>query len=308
MDPVSIDASAFNQFPSLDIPKRSSTADLAVQNPPEAVKTEDNKKTEQEPLKVSPLSAPKTEPLTVSGVLKTLHNAFRSGDSSVEKFINGLDGGFKSSRASGLGRNLITADYQATRRVDKNLSIELMTQEGDRVQIELSAFMSGEERQSLARGVSSSESFRAAGAAFQYSVEGDLSAEEMQAIDGLMTSLSDSVSSFYERDLMGSLSSLSQIDFDAAYLSGFSLDMRQTAVATYQSIEKFEGPVVGSLAPQGLGDMARHMKTMDDFFTDVLEQAKALSDQGIEGLLGLILPTALEGKSLEPDKNEEAKA
>lgn len=268
-----------------------------------------NKKPEN-PLQLrSKLDQPETvkdQQLTASDAFSTLQKAFSSGDSAVKRFVSSIDRDRLTNHSAEVsaeinavqrkrpkGLRLLQADYQSARRVDKSLSLSLKTQEGDQITLKMDAFMAAELREKFGqgqKGQNSRVSDFSSGSAWQFEVEGDLSADELNAIENLVAKLSGAVSTFYEQDLGSAVSMLSTVDFDTSQILGFSLDMEQSAVATYQAIERFErSPAVEPLAQPGK-PIAQSMMAIESFFEEMMETSESFEEGLKQTFLELLLP------------------
>ena len=126
-------------------------------------------------------------------------------------------------------------------------SIEIVTQDGDRVEVNYSAFIESASNQNyFSNQQASSASYEFSGvssAAFQFSVQGNLDEGEQQAIDELLNKVGDLASQFFNGDVQAAFNSAMELGFDSGELKSFALDFQQSTyvevVQTYQRTEQF---------------------------------------------------------------------
>ncbi|GEM_PF-5492228 len=129
-------------------------------------------------------------------------------------------------------------------------SMEIMTQDGDRITIDFSHQQSQSEI--LATLSSDSYQVEAAGievtasSQFSYSVSGNLSHAERQAIDTLVNEIGLIADDFFNGNIQSALQLASEIDMDKSQLMNLNVNMRQSlsyAVSnTYTSVQQLEQP------------------------------------------------------------------
>ncbi len=127
----------------------------------------------------------------------------------------------------------------------RSLQLDITTAEGDRVTLTLSdarslrlAASQASDGASSARALDASLSTRGN---IAYSVEGELSAEESAAIDGLLARVDELAGRFFSGDIAGLLAQVGESAFDMEGLAAFSLQMDMSrsiqATATYRSVQ-----------------------------------------------------------------------
>lgn len=171
--------------------------------------------------------------------------------------------------------------------------LSLQTKDGDTVKISFSrdvdaqaSFASvedGQGNQASRMDVSRSES-----SGYQFSVEGDLSAEEIDAIQNLVRDVSQVANQFYSGDVQKAFEQAPNIAFDDSQLASMSLHMSRTeqysAVQQYQQTQQLENPEQVQ-SGRRLGHLMREMRdTFQKPGLDFLEQAREAASQIMQGL------------------------
>ena len=125
-------------------------------------------------------------------------------------------------------------------------SIQIVTQDGDKVDVSYAALIQYTEAQSYSanqQAASASYEFSSqASASFQFSVQGNLDEGERQAINELLNDVGDLANQFFNGDVQAAFSSAQALGFDSKELKSFALDFQQSTyvevVQTYQRTEQ----------------------------------------------------------------------
>ncbi|MCW9047287.1 MAG: DUF5610 domain-containing protein [Gammaproteobacteria bacterium] len=154
---------------------------------------------------------------------------------------------------------LISESAALTSRFEqsKEASIEIVTQDGDKIEVSYSAFIESASSQSYSRnqqGSSASyELSSVSSSAFQFSVQGELDEGEQQAINELLNKVGDLASQFFNGDVQAAFNSAMQLGFDSEELKSFALDFQQSTyievTQTYQRTEQFNDSATRPPAP-----------------------------------------------------------
>lgn len=139
----------------------------------------------------------------------------------------------------------------------RSLQLAITTAEGDRVTLTLSDARALRLAASQASdGVSSAFALDASLSTrgnLAYSVEGQLSAEESAAIDGLLARVDELAGRFFSGDVAGLFAQVSETAFDMEGLASFSLQMDMSrsmqATAAYRSVQAMAGGTTGETLP-----------------------------------------------------------
>ena len=121
----------------------------------------------------------------------------------------------------------------------RDFSFVLKTQEGDRVQINASAFQSlgvASDANGFALSASSSNSL-------SFSVKGDLNEEELAAINDLLGKVNVLADQFYAGDLEQAWASATSLGFDDSQIAGYALRLVQVDAQVVQSTPTTEAAV-----------------------------------------------------------------
>ncbi len=163
------------------------------------------------------------------------------------------------------------AEYGYARR--NSFSFELQTADGDTVRIRASAGEAFSAHSQFAAGGSGAGqlSAQAGGAAYSHSqrfdlsIDGELDAGELAAINDLLGKVNDLSQQFFSGDLEGAFNSAVNIGYDSTEIVGFALNLKrvevQRASAAYQQFQApdaYAGPALAErLAP--LGDFSHQL-------------------------------------------------
>ncbi|VAW59708.1 hypothetical protein MNBD_GAMMA11-1830 [hydrothermal vent metagenome] len=136
-------------------------------------------------------------------------------------------------------------------------AIEIVTRDGDRVEISYSAFTQSATSQRFSSNASafsfSSRQQASSSVAFQFSVEGSLDAQERDSINNLLNDIGEIAGQFFQGDVQAAFNASLELGFDSETLKGFSLDFQQTTrvqvAEAYQRTEQVAGPIESVLEP-----------------------------------------------------------
>lgn len=106
----------------------------------------------------------------------------------------------------------------------RSFAFELVTQEGDKIQILLDSMQAGE----IGRDGNSRSASYASQDNFSLSIEGDLNADELKAINQLLGNVNQLSQDFYNGDLASAFDKAMTMGFDAGHIQQFSLKLSQT--------------------------------------------------------------------------------
>lgn len=188
----------------------------------------------------------KTRDLVLTGIdeLALTHLGHKLNDSTEDQVqLSPL-----AARGATLDGSAWQLDYSELQA--QSFHFELMTREGDRVTISAS-------RQEVQAFSAAAGQWRYDGASnshFALSIEGELSAEEHAAIDGLLQQVDELAADFYGGDLEGAFASALSLGYDAQQISAFSLNLTRTEIQrashAYGS-QPEASPLQSKLAPLG---------------------------------------------------------
>ncbi|SDX87569.1 hypothetical protein SAMN05421644_11724 [Allochromatium warmingii] len=163
-----------------------------------------------------------------------------------------------------------TSFAQASRYSEaQDFSLQLRTRDGDTVQIEFSrqfaaesqfaAITDGEGSAAMILDVSQAEQ-----TGYQFRVHGDLSEEELTAIQNLVQDVSQVATEFYSGDVQQAFERTADLRFDNTQLASMRLSMSHTeqtsAVQRYASTQRLEQPEAVQHAGQRLGHLGRELR------------------------------------------------
>lgn len=130
-------------------------------------------------------------------------------------------------------------------------SIEIVTQDGDRVEVSYSAFFQQSSNQQFVQNQQASstayEYTAQSSVAFQFSVQGELDQAEQQAISSLLNDVGNLAEKFFNGDVQAAFNSSLELGFDSQQLQSFALDFQQSTyvevVQTYQQTQQLDTPL-----------------------------------------------------------------
>jgi len=134
-------------------------------------------------------------------------------------------------------------------------SIQIMTQDGDKVDVSYSALLEFSESQRYSvnqQGAStsyevSSDMSSFSSAAFEFNVQGNLDEGERDAINTLLEDVGGLANQFFNGDVQAAFNSAQSLGFNSSELKSFALDFQQSTyvevVQTYQRTEQISRPV-----------------------------------------------------------------
>jgi len=163
-----------------------------------------------------------------------------------------------NSRQQATGRLISEAASLTTQfEQSREASIEIVTQDGDRVEVSYSAYIESASSKSYAanqQGASASyELSSVSSATFQFNVQGDLDEGEQQAINELLNNVGDLASQFFNGDVQAAFNSATELGFDSGELKSFALDFQQSTyvevVQNYQRTEQYSDSAPSIPAP-----------------------------------------------------------
>ncbi|MCC6208634.1 MAG: hypothetical protein IT488_10850 [Gammaproteobacteria bacterium] len=202
---------------------------------------------------------------SISGLGASRHpvaHSHRDGSASARSgATTGADGAATSRCRGGHARTSAALSTGRAFAMDmshaRSLQLEITTAEGDRVTLTLSDARSLRVAASQTSDGSSSalamEASLSTRGNIAYSVEGELSAEESAAIDGLLTRVDELAGRFFSGDIAGLFEQMSESGFNMEGLASFSLQMDMTrnvqATAAYRSVQAMAGGAASENLP-----------------------------------------------------------
>jgi len=175
----------------------------------------------------------------------------------------------------------------------ETFSLSLTTQDGDEVTIE---FGNAEYQNISAAGASAGGSSalstsleRGSASSMYFSVEGDLSDEELGAINDLLRDVNDIADEFFDGDIQAAFDKATEFEMDGSQLA--SMNLRLTRTETYSAASAYSA--VGSLPSFGnadalapLNDMGSKLNALaEDPRTAFMEEADKMISKILDGLV-----------------------
>jgi hypothetical protein len=172
-----------------------------------------------------------------------------------------------------------SASYQSYEfKREQSFEFELTTKDGDKVKILASSLEKmAAQAESAASGGARYDglSFQSeSGRSFYLSVEGDLNADELTAINQLLEQVVDLAGDFYSGDIGSAFTKATQLGYDASQIADFSVNLSQTtqskAVAAYED--------VGPSSPWDKPSVGAGLDRLGGFVKDLLDSIEAVKD------------------------------
>ncbi len=186
------------------------------------------------------------------------------------------------------------ASMQSSFSRDESTKIEITTNDGDKILIDLFRQQSAQSAQRFMQNedgsVFSQSRSISASTGISYQVQGELDEDEQKAIDDLLKDIAKVSDHFFSGNVQQAFKKAMEMDFDSEELTRFSLDLsyqetRSTAISTYSAYQN--QPQEKLPAEQaGFKEMSDFIKQMDHLFQNPFTINNfADSEQGIADLL-----------------------
>ncbi len=178
----------------------------------------------------------------------------------LEKLEKGLEGDGDSDDKAALKLSdtaqLISssASLSTEFKQSSEASIEIVTRDGDKVNVSYSAFIQAASNERVAvnqQGSAYSSAYSAeSSVTFQFSVQGNIDSGEQQAIESLLTDVGKLAETFFQGDVQAAFNASIDLGFDTSELQSFALDFQQSTYVevaqTYQQTQQINNPPVTS--------------------------------------------------------------
>ncbi|GAA5218463.1 DUF5610 domain-containing protein [Corallincola platygyrae] len=176
----------------------------------------------------------------------------------------------------------------ASYRIENSASLELMTQEGDKISISFDAlqasslgmgYASNDNGEALISSYSNEQSF-----GFSFSVEGDLSEDELAAITDFINQVAGVADAFFAGDFDAAFDKANELGFDDSQIASFSMNLEQTqtvAVAkVYQQVQDQPASDRGpTRSGESLYDVMEPLSEYIKQFKELIEQSESLFNE-----------------------------
>jgi len=162
-------------------------------------------------------------------------------------------------------------------------TIQIVTQDGDKVDVSYAALIQYSEAQSYSANqqtVSASYEFSSlTSTSFQFSVQGDLDEGERESINELLNDVGDLAKQFFNGDVQAAFNSAQALGFDSKELKSFALDFQQsTYVEVVQTYQRTEQISPQNISPERLNPSTAPVANPAPAI-DVLSQLENLIEQ-----------------------------
>ncbi|WP_144393940.1 DUF5610 domain-containing protein [Pleionea sediminis] len=180
------------------------------------------------------------------------------------------------------GNSISRIDSSTEYSQNRSFSLDLVTQDGDKVSIDIRRSLNASESTSYQNSdgqesLQLDRQFSFSGQ-FELNVQGELDEDELQAINNLLSDVDSIANDFYSGRLDQAFNAATQINFDASELSSLDLDLKQTtrvsAITAYQSNSELpEQPPVPNI-----GDLFSRVDKLVKEAESFLEPRKLIND------------------------------
>lgn len=169
--------------------------------------------------------------------------------------------------------------------VSNQMSLEVVTRDGDRVQVSFAQSSSAAANLSGNRLSLSSS----ADLGYQMTVIGQLSQQETQALDSLFADVYALSEQFFKGDLGGALEQAMNLGFDGQQLASMSLDLRQQASVSRQAFYPRAQP---QLPTADLQALQAPLAAYSEAYEQALERAQPLAEpqKTLRDMMAALLP------------------
>ncbi|TCI05073.1 hypothetical protein EZV61_03690 [Corallincola luteus] len=178
----------------------------------------------------------------------------------------------------------------ASYRVENSASLELFTKEGDKIAISFNAlqassmgmgYASNDNGEALISSYSNESSF-----GFSFSVEGDLSEEEMAAITDFINQVAGVADSFFAGDFDAAFDKANELGFDDSQIASFSMSLEQTqtiaAAKVYQQVQDQPATTQPGAGASSLYDIMEPLSEYIKQFKELIEQSESIFAESTE--------------------------
>jgi len=168
-----------------------------------------------------------------------------------------------------------SASYSSQFKQTNEASLEIVTQDGDKVEISYSAFIQASNDQRYALDQKSAsvsyEYSTESSIAFQFSVQGDIDDGEKKAINSLLNDVGKLAEQFFQGDVQAAFKAAQELGFDSKELKSFALDFQQSTqiqvAQTYQRTESINQPITALPTQVNPGSAISLLAQLEDLIT-----------------------------------------
>lgn len=163
-----------------------------------------------------------------------------------------------------------TETFQSQYAIVNRFSFQLATAEGDKITISAGASRAF----AFERGPDNSSANDHANNSMNWSIQGDLSEAEMQAINSLLGQVNNLAKSFFNGDFKHAFEQALELGYDKQQITAFALNLTQAEVQRVNTAyRQFSDPQVAAVAD----DLHERVLPLGDFIRNLLEALDAAS-------------------------------
>jgi len=210
--------------------------------------------------------------------IDTTYDLIQKGLQRLENEVNGVPNEDESSEKDDSSPVVKEASREHEFSRNESTKVEITTNDGDKILIELFKNQSAQSSQRYAQDENGSNFSQSrslsASAGINYEVQGELDEDEQKAIDELLKDVAKVSDHFFSGNTQQAFKKAMDMNFDSEELTRISLDMsyqetRSVAISTYGAIEKpthREGLDEGRPEQAGLNEMRDFINHLDQVF------------------------------------------
>ncbi len=223
----------------------------------------------------------------LSAEIGDTYNRVTEGVDKLRESINGAD---DIKGADSLATPLVSRlSLAGESSVSESFSLELTTQDGDKVSIDISRSAQTRFASSFENSGSSSKlsigQQSASSHSFSLKVDGELDEGEMLAINQLLEDVDQIAADFFEGDLDAAFNLALELDINRQELSSLNLELKKTtsvqALAAYESISEVEPGIPAKHFSSSVGALSNLLDNIDKIMSEAsvfAEPLKLLGD------------------------------
>jgi len=228
--------------------------------------------------------------------IDSTYDLIQIGLQRLEDEVNGIPvDSDKDEESNEASFRVQQATMQSSFSRDESSRIEIITNDGDKILIDMFKQQSAQSSQRFSNSEDGSVYGQnrsiSASTGITYQLQGELDADEQKAIDELLKDIAKVSDHFFSGNTQQAFKKALDMDFDSGELTRFSLDLgyqetRSTAISTYGAIQNQSQNEAHPAEQADLKEMSDFIKQMDQIFENPFVMHKfADQEQGVGQLL-----------------------
>ncbi len=237
---------------------------------------------------------------TVKDDVDSTYDLIQKGLQRLENEVNGIpNSDVQDDEATEGSSRVQEASMQNSYSRDESTKIEIITNDGDKILIDLFKQQSAQSLQYVTQNEDGSAYSQSrtisASTGINYQVQGELDEGEQKAIDDLLKDVAKVSDHFFSGNTQQAFKKALDMNFDSNELTRMSMDLgyqetRSTAISTYSSLQNQAQPATEAEMPYvdmpGLKEMSDFIKQVDQIFQNPFVMHEfAEPEQGVGQLI-----------------------